>query len=1233
MAIDGGRVAARGFQYQYLRTVEALLAGMQQGEATACRVEGPGNAVSVHHVDSVDFDLVDDSGRSLLAVQVKSAGAGRTVRAREAVSVLVHLVTGFEADQYRLITSAVPDEGCLHLSELLKRHGGDVPRLKVGLQELLARAPAAWGLCQALSAEHWERLGRSGIEFDVRSNEQLREDLHSALRLERESAGRGLSGQSGGLVLGCLVAEVMRRAADPGLAQWDVSDFRRSVLVGDEELRAALGRQDLGIVFGQAPPVPEVDRAHLVEKVGEVLLGGHDLAQGVRTCVITGLSGLGKSSLAAAYIAAEAFRYDAVFWVDAESEESLVASFVRVLAHLTGSAEQTEVRDPRLVCERVHAELQSLPGRWLMVLDDASASVAGAWIPRRGHGRVIVTALGGHWPRTDGLIGLEPMSCEEALELLQLRLSVGVQEATEHASALSRLADVLEHWPLAIEVACGYLVSCGVGVERIAAYTETLVHRAADDEQSVPAGYPRTLTAAVELTMERLMSSAQGRGLLQPTLDTVAALCWLAPRRAPVHLAAACAFYEPENMPPSPGWLVFDEARVPIREVMRELLNVSLVRWDEPLPSRREPFPGSDDTVSMNAVLQQIIPRYLRMTGAEVTAALSVLAFHTDRWLRGALLTGQAERSWELAQHATNLVGHIRSAGTADTFTALLMGNLAAFHQAHGQYESAQGLLQLELEWLVQAGNPDQGMAAQARTSLAHLVQLRNQESAAVCMASHLGPVLVYLRKLDGRLHDNVADLPAQASLILEMQLRRGADPRLEELLNGFRSLADGLPRPDREQTAQDLLAIQDLIRQGEAERAERAAAEGLARSVDPWASSTADFRRLLVEALVLQDKWAEADAAFTDFLPYAGPHTLHGFAVHHLVHNAGYQCAWKWVVTGEQRAVQLLGRLLKETRIADNPAYETDTDEARFILLQAAYDGWRAVHEDANDAAPLQLLARLRDKTFTDPHDPGSVWERIFQGLIPRLSAVAGETAHRLQQEAGEAVLSEFSPMLQADENLRAVYEEAGCFSVLSLSTDPVYGFLAGRSTVDILLPEIQELLPAARALVVLQPHQMLGATSSENGESVELQIHRACAKGLRRLVGPQPTIPSLEHLTLTVAGRRLTLEHDDGTVIARANATASGRWRQAARDRGSVLVLYGYGLALHDLPAHRQLMTAPAEVHRRITEASDSGLLAAALVSVRLQPGPTIPKEAATAARRQPSRSTRARRKGRRR
>lgn len=76
----------------------------------------PGGS-NVLHMGSVR----PSSGRSLLAVQVKSAGAGRTVRERETESVLVHLVTGFEADQSRLTMSAVPDEGCLLRSRRLCR--------------------------------------------------------------------------------------------------------------------------------------------------------------------------------------------------------------------------------------------------------------------------------------------------------------------------------------------------------------------------------------------------------------------------------------------------------------------------------------------------------------------------------------------------------------------------------------------------------------------------------------------------------------------------------------------------------------------------------------------------------------------------------------------------------------------------------------------------------------------------------------------------------------------------------------------------------------------------------------------------------------------------------------------------------------------------------------------------------------------------------------------------------
>ncbi|MEV0266055.1 hypothetical protein AB0I49_32605 [Streptomyces sp. NPDC050617] len=1235
MALDGGRVAARGFQYQYLRTVEALLASIRDAEVTACRIEGPGDTVSLQHVDAVDFDLVDAAGRSLMAVQVKSAGSARVVRAREAVSVLVHLVTGFEAREYRLITSAVPDEGCLRLAELLRCHGDDVAVLQEEIKKLLTRAPAAWGLCEALSAQQWQRLGQAGIEFDGRGEAQLREDLSSALRRQREQAGCGLSHRSGGLVLGYLVAEVMRRAVDPALACWDVEDFRRCVLVGDGELLAAVGRQDFGLIYGQMPVVPDVERSDLVDRI-RVVLGAPDVGgENAAICVITGLSGLGKSSLAAAHIADQAFRYDAIYWVDAETEESLIASFARVLAHLTGSGEPAEVTDPQLLRERVHAQLQSLPGPWLMVFDDANARTAAPWLPRRGRGRVIVTSLGGNWRSVQGRIELSPMSSGEAMQLLRLRLGLSEQEATEYEAPLVQLAQTLEHWPLAIEVACGYLVSCEIGVSRLAAYVDTLLMRAADDEDSVPTGYPRTLAAAVALSVERLVSGARARNLLRETLNTLAALCWLGPRRVPVHLALAGTFIAPEELPPAPGWAVFDETHIPVREVIRELLNVSLVRYDEPLPARVEAFPGSEDTLSMNAVLQVILAQRLRLSET-ASDGLPLVASHTDRWLRGAMHTGQAERAWELAQHAAALVRHIEAAEVADLYTSLLMGNLAAFHHAHGQYDAAQRLLELELEWLRRAGDPDKSLAAQAHTVLARLAQLRQHTDTAEKLTAHLRPVLGYLQQLPDPLGPAVADLATEALLMLQTQIRIASDDGLAKVLKGFRAVARRLPPTEASQAVKDLTNIQDLLSSGAADRAEQAITAALAQSPNPWAATTADLKRLLVEAFVMQDRWEEANAALADFLPYAGSRTLYGFAVHHLVHNVGCQCAWKWVVTGEQQAVELLGRLWEETGIRENPALQTATDHARFLLLQVVHGGWRSMKGDAQGRGVVELMGQLHDKTFTDPHDPSSVWERIYGGLMSRMSAVLGDTVERNYQAEMEAMMPADGGLLLEEPILAATYAAATCHAVLALSTDPVYGVLDGTSNIDVLLPEARQWLPKTRPLVILQPNAMLAATSPETGKSVELQIQRACTKGMRRLIGPIPTVPSAEQLTLTLNSQGVILGHADGTVLARAFVQASGPWRKAAHAGRAAMVYFGYGFEIHDRTEHQRIMASPAEAAQLFHAARDQGLLAGALVSVRVKPfsrKPDTQQRGPEAARNQPRTTTRrGRKKGRR-
>ncbi|MFI9175507.1 hypothetical protein [Streptomyces lincolnensis] len=1225
MVVDGGRVAARGFQYQYLRTVEALLAGLDGDKVAACRVEGPGTTTSVQLVDCVDFDLVDASGRSLMAVQVKSAGPTRVVSAPDAVRVLVHLITGFDAVEYRLITSASPDHNCSRLAETLKRHGADIPALQREIETLLQRAPVAWGLCKALSPKQWERLGRAEVEFDLRGETQLRQDLNGMLRTHRARSGRGLSGRTGGFMLGYLVAEVMRRAADPALAHWDIADFQRLLLVEDEELVAAVGRQDFGLVYGPLPRVPEVSRPGLVSKVDELLSPSTADSAGVPVCVITGLSGLGKSSLAAAYIAEHAFRYDAVFWVEAETEEALTASFARLLGHLSGASEPVAVTDPRLLREQVHARLQALPGPWLMVLDDATAKTARAWIPRRGRGGVIVTSLGGNWRDARGRVELGAMSAEHAVQLLRLRLGLSDSEAAAYAEVVEHLAETLERWPLAIEVAAGYLVSCGIGVERLDAYADTLLQRAADDEEAVPPGYPHTLAAAVALSVDRLVDSARGRGLMEPTLSTLAALCWLAARRIPVHLAMACAFVGLEHLPPSPGWLVLDEAEQPVREVFRELTNVSLVRFDEPLPVRGESFPGSEDTVSMNTVLQVIVARHLHLSRI-AAAALPQAAGHTNQWLLGAIETGQAERSWELAQHATALVWHIEEAGVADLHTCLLMGNLAAFHLAHGQYEVAQGLLERELVRLDQAGDPDPGVTAQVETLLAHVAQLRRPAGATSQIIDRLSRVLSRLRAAPTPNAPYQVDLAASALLVLQNQLRREHHEELATLLRGFSDMAAAAPDTEKYQVMRDLTNISELLSDGEAERAEQAAAAAIAAS-PPWTVSTVELKRLLIEALVGQGKWQEADAALTEFLPHAGARTLHQFSVYHLVHNAGIVSAWEWVTKGDQRAVEFLGRLLEETGIDQVPAPESPTDQARLLLLRVVHGMWQSVRAESWGSAPMSLMGELTDKVFTDPYDSDDVWERTYNGLLPRLAALGREAVHRGWQAGSEAVLSVAGTELLANPVIRAAYEAAQCHGRAVLSSDPAYSGFGGMSDLEAVLPEIHQIIPGPRAMVFLEPTVMLGVTSNESGKSTELQIHRACDKGFRRLMSSKVvSIPSPKDITLTLTGDDLVLEHEDGTVLARATTSASGQWLKAARTRGTALVYYGFGLDLHTASVHQRLLASATELGERLVDVSGKGLLSAALVSVRVSPSAT-PDVALRqpVARKQPKKSSR--------
>src|SRR5438067_3683756 len=107
MVVDGGRSAAWGLRYQYLRTLEALMDAVEKPDSgvVAVHVEGlPGD--DGRGRESIDYELTDTNGQSVLSAQVKARAPGTDIGAGQAFRTLVGLALARDAARYLLLTTA-----------------------------------------------------------------------------------------------------------------------------------------------------------------------------------------------------------------------------------------------------------------------------------------------------------------------------------------------------------------------------------------------------------------------------------------------------------------------------------------------------------------------------------------------------------------------------------------------------------------------------------------------------------------------------------------------------------------------------------------------------------------------------------------------------------------------------------------------------------------------------------------------------------------------------------------------------------------------------------------------------------------------------------------------------------------------------------------------------------------------------------------------------------------------
>ncbi|MCX5368018.1 FxSxx-COOH system tetratricopeptide repeat protein [Streptomyces sp. NBC_00015] len=248
------------------------------------------------------------------------------------------------------------------------------------------------------------------------------------------------------------------------------------------------------------------------------LLQGAEPGAGVVT--FYGMSGVGKTQMAAEYVYRFGSEYDVVWWVNAEKR----VTYRRLLAEL---APKLGLQTGQEYGERLRAVRDSLRrgdpyGRWLLILDGADEPDQIWDLVPTGPGHVIITSRNPEWTEHNSkLLEVPVYARDESVAFIRRR----APRLTDVEA--DQLADALEDLPLLLDQTAGWLNDSDLSVRQYIALLDGGID---GDVVKVSADFPLAFQTAWSILLNKL------RETVPESVDLLRLCTFFAPGFIPVRL-------------------------------------------------------------------------------------------------------------------------------------------------------------------------------------------------------------------------------------------------------------------------------------------------------------------------------------------------------------------------------------------------------------------------------------------------------------------------------------------------------------------------------------------------------------------------------------------------------------------------------------------------------------------------------------------------------------------------